>query len=164
MDLRSHSDKKQMQVYELVPTKGGVKVVKSDPADPQDIVKWNGRFAGLKRVPKELSSLGGTAYQGEVPLDQFAGYLSSQMDRPVVDGTGLRGRYLIDFFWPMESSPPVAGADDRRLSAQAATPASDRTTALVMVLQKYLGLQLQRANVPIDLIVVDSIAKAPTAN
>ena len=70
-------------------------------------------------------------------LQRFAG---SSIDRPVVDQTGLEGRYDLDLHFTPDSS---------------ATPDAN-TPGLFTALQEQLGLKLKRMKAPVTVYVIDS--------
>jgi len=94
-------------------------------------------------------------------MEEFAGrMLSNYVDRPVVDKTGLTGRFDLHFeFAPPRPEVPVM------LNGQMVTlpPAEDSGPTIFTVLQKQLGLKLAPGKAPIDVIVVDSIER-PSEN
>ena len=114
-------------------------------------------------------------------MAQLADSLSNQVDRPVLDRTGLASRY--DFtldFAPDQSammtkmgvlsgglppSPPggaVAGGG-REPSPNGSVPETD-AAPLFVAIQSELGLKLEAKKAPTDLIVVDHLEKAPSEN
>jgi uncharacterized protein (TIGR03435 family) len=96
-----------------------------------------------------------------VTMEEFAGrLLSTYVDRPVIDRTGLAGRYNLH----MEFAPHV-GQRIAVLNGQAVTlPEADNLGDSVFnVLQKQLGLKLTPGKAPLDVIVVDSIER-PSEN
>jgi uncharacterized protein (TIGR03435 family) len=104
-------------------------------------------------------------------MAQFAETLANQMDRPVVDQTGLTKNYdfTLDFApeaggrGPMgialPSSPPQSG-DGGTPNDVDSQPAPSLFTAL----QEQMGLKLEQKKGPVDLLVVDRLEKTPTEN
>lgn len=86
----------------------------------------------------------------------FANSLGMQVGRPVLDETGLQGAY--DFtltFMPdagrgMPAGPPPPGAPEL-------PPIDPNAPALPTALQEQLGLKLESAKGPVEMIVIDSI-------
>ena len=87
----------------------------------------------------------------------FANSLGMQVGRPVLDETGLQGAY--DFtltFMPdpggrgMPAGPPPPGAPEL-------PPIDPNAPALPTALQEQLGLRLESAKGPVEMIVIDSI-------
>jgi uncharacterized protein (TIGR03435 family) len=87
------------------------------------------------------------------PLSTLLGLLQGRLKGShLVDKTGLTGRY--DFKLEFMDPGAQPGATDIR------DPIPDVFTAL----EKQLGLRLEKAKVPVDVLVIDHIEKAPTAN
>jgi len=108
---------------------------------------------GLKMKKTAPVATGGDANYGNgnisarsLPMDVLAMNLSSTMGRVIVNKTGLEGGY--DF--TLEYAPEGADASDTRPSIFAA-------------LEEQLGLKLEPARGPVDVIVIDRIER-PTAN
>jgi uncharacterized protein (TIGR03435 family) len=77
------------------------------------------------------------------------------LDRPVVDKTGLTGRYDFDLEWAPDDSQ--FGGDVKPASADAPSP------PFFTAVQQELGLRLVAAKGPVEALVVDH-AEHPTAN
>ena len=114
-------------------------------------------------------------------MAQLADSLSNQVDRAVLNRTGLASRY--DFtldFAPDQSAmltkmgalsggmPPtslgsaVAGGG-REPAPNASVPETD-AAPLFVAIQSQLGLKLEAKKAPTDLIVVDHLEKTPNEN
>ena len=94
---------------------------------------------------------------GGQPISAFANALANQLGRPVIDETGLTGAY--DFtltFMPdsggrgLPPGPPPPGAPEL-------PPIDPNAPALPTALQEQLGLKLESAKGPVEMIVIDSI-------
>ncbi len=72
--------------------------------------------------------------------------LSRRMRSPVIDKTGLVGVFEINMQWDRDSPDDPPG------------------TSLLEALPKQLGLKLESQRAPVDVIVVDSANRIPTAN
>ena len=84
-------------------------------------------------------------------MTDLAGILSNQLERPVTDATGLKGRYEFTLSWM--SSVPSASAD-------VADPGPDVFAAL----RQQLGLQLEADKGLVEVLVIDRFDKDPTEN
>jgi uncharacterized protein (TIGR03435 family) len=81
---------------------------------------------------------------GAFSMSQFAQFLQ-RLGRPVIDKTGLTGRYDFDLaFAPMGSSTGDVPPDPAR-------------PTIFIALEEQLGLKLQSTKGPLDVIVIDSI-------
>ena len=81
--------------------------------------------------------------------------LSNDLGHPVVDKTGLTGRY--DFSVEFAPKPYLNMPDELRRPA-------DATLDLATAVQQQLGLRLEKGRAPLDVIVVDNAEKIPTEN
>jgi len=77
------------------------------------------------------------------------------LDRPVVDKTGLSGRYDFDLEWAPDETQ--FGGDVPPATAAATSP------PLFEAIQQELGLKLEATKGPVDALVVDT-AERPAAN
>jgi uncharacterized protein (TIGR03435 family) len=130
--LRIHSDSKPISAYSLVVAKNGFKL------KPMEKVHGSSNSWGRGQLTAKESS-----------IVEFASALSSQMDRPVVDRTGIDGVYDFTLKWSPSDDP------DATDSAAGAS--------LFTTIQETLGLKLEGKKVPVPMIAVDS-AEKPGAN
>ena len=132
--LKAHIEQREMPIYELVVAKGGSKLKES----PEDAA-GNAHMVtdGRGKIDVQHALLSG-----------LPGILNSEVGRPVVDKTGLTGKY--DF--TLEYVP----------AAKAATDESGGPS-IFTALEEQLGLKLEPAKVPMDVLVIDSIEQ-PAAN
>lgn len=105
------------------------------------------------------------------PFAVVVGILQQQLGRRVVDKSGLEGLYDFELTFSSEGldSPfgrgfplPPPGAGGPPGSAPTAGTAADPAPSLFTALQE-LGLKLESAKGPVDVLVIDSVEK-PTAN
>jgi uncharacterized protein (TIGR03435 family) len=95
------------------------------------------------------SGRGSTLYDAtRVRMAQLVDMVSSSLGKPVIDNTGLTGLYQFQIELPINpafaSNDPVAASPYKSVEA--------------------LGLKLRDRRLPIDVLVVDKLAKAPTPN
>jgi uncharacterized protein (TIGR03435 family) len=142
--LAFHREKKELPVYAIVVGKNGPKLTKS-ASDPNGLP---GLFLrGLGLLPATNANI----------LD-LAGLLQSVvLERPVVDQTGLSGRFDFELKWtPDESQFSGQGAKVRRDDP-------DAPPDLFTAIQEQLGLQLKSTKASVDVLVIDRIEK-PSEN
>ncbi len=146
-------EKREMAIYELVVAKGGPKFQPAGDAPPLPgpAVDRN----GFPNVPggngiRYLNARGRIQFQSQ-SMANFAHYISGEVHRPVVDATGLHGRYAIDVFWSTGKVP--TGARE---------PAPGPTIFEALVRQ--LGLNLRPRKGSIEVVIVDRADKTPAAN
>jgi uncharacterized protein (TIGR03435 family) len=107
-------------------------------------------------------------------VSDLAQMLGGQLGRPVVDETGLKGKYdfTLDFTpeqgrgmpggMPMPMPPPGGGS-----GGVMAGPAGDNQEGgptLITAIQEQLGLKLESKKGPVEILVVDHAEKVPTEN
>jgi uncharacterized protein (TIGR03435 family) len=127
-----HREKKELRSFGLVVAKGGVK-----PALKQ---------ATADEVPmRQNSAMGSTARA--TTMQEFADFLSGPTEKPVVDKTGLAGRWDFAFDFTKYMTEPPKGLDDFLL-------------VLNETLQGELGLKLEPEKDVVDVMVVDKVEKA----
>lgn len=144
--LKFHKDKKELSVYALSPAKAGPKLTKSgsDPGTPPGL-----GFRGLGKLNVRNATLA-----------EFAQLMqSSVLDRPVVDQTALTDRYDFTLNWtPDESQFGGAG-----IKVPPPSDAADAPPALYTAIQEQIGLKLEPAKAPVDVLVIDKLEK-PSEN
>ena len=128
-----HREQKSMGVFALVIGKNGVKF-KEAAADHSSSNSNNTHYVG--------TSIG---------MDDFAAFLSGQMELPVLNQTGLKARYDLTLDWITERQTKA----DTEL--QAGQPIQE-------AIQDQLGLKVEHRKAPIDIVVVDHAEKTPTEN
>jgi len=142
--LKFHRERKILPVYELVTIKGGPKFKEITPVEQKSDAGVNGvRAGGISVHNRNLVATG-------VPMSRLTDQLSAQLQRVVVDKTGLAGNYNFQLSWsPDDAGPP---------SPDVAAP-PDIFTAL----EEQLGLKLQPGKEEMDTFVIDHV-ELPSEN
>jgi uncharacterized protein (TIGR03435 family) len=144
--LKFHYQKRELTVYTLTVAKTGPKMTKSH-SDPS-------ASTGLGFGPP--GSFGAT----NATMADFAGAMGQAvLDRPVVDQTGLTGRFDFRLTWAPDESR-VGAVGGYRPSA---TESADAPPDLFTAIQEELGLKLESTKAPIDVLVIDHVER-PSAN
>jgi len=142
--LKFHHAKKELTVYALVVGKTGSKMTK-DETDPSG-------------APSLLFRALGVLPGHNATMAEFADVMQSAvLTRPVVDQTGLPGRYDFSLKWtPDETQFATLGG---------APPPSPTATDpdLFTAIQEQMGLKLESTKAPVDVLVIDHVEK-PSAN
>jgi uncharacterized protein (TIGR03435 family) len=95
-----------------------------------------------------------------VPISNFILALSQQLGRPVVDKTGLKGLYDIKLQW----SPELGLGFVKSGGPDPDPPPADTSgPSIFTAVQEQLGLRLDSAKGPVEILVIDSVQK-PTEN
>jgi uncharacterized protein (TIGR03435 family) len=140
-----HHDKKELSVYALNKAGSSPKLVQSAEGPNQPLGLY---IRGLGRLKVNNGS-----------MQDFASVLQFVvLDRPVIDRTGLTGRYKFTLDWtPDESQFHALGAAIPHPSSSINQP-----PPLSAALQQQMGLKLDATIAPIDTIVIDHIEKPIT--
>lgn len=132
-----HTDTRELPIYELVVARGGAKL---------GDLKSNGTTVNHGRDHIEV--------EGPDSLAFLAEELAKETGRNVVDKTGITGRYDLKLHWtPDDASEPqlLNGAP------------IDSGPSLFTALEEQLGLRLDPAKGPVQVLVIDHI-EMPSAN
>ena len=109
------------------------------------------------------SGSGPTVINGtNMPMSELAEKLGEALGRPVLDATHLTGGFDIQLRWRPSDTPPTD--EERRLGKQYGIDVDNLPSSVMTALREQLGLRLQSAKVPKNVIVVDNINRQPTAN
>lgn len=124
-------------------------------------------------IRQSISATGVHMEMTKMNLPYMVDLLTTLVDRPVVDMTGLKGTYQIEMDLPMEDLLILAQRQAAALGipmpapAAGANPADAASTpgggAIFAVVEK-LGLKLDGRKAPVETIVVDHLEKTPTEN
>jgi uncharacterized protein (TIGR03435 family) len=158
--LVTHRETRPMPIFELV-------VARKDgslgPGLHKTSLDCDALFAGGRaaappapRAPNEpppCRVIGGPArtIAAGVTMPQLAANLSNHLQRFVVDRTGLAGRFDFNLGWTPDQLP--AGAPPPGIP-----PVDPNGPPLVTALQEQLGLKVEAATGPVDVLVIDSVA------
>jgi uncharacterized protein (TIGR03435 family) len=178
----------------MVVGKGGLKIEESRPpaaspdgAAPNPAVSGSSSVSvsqtkggavvsdGTGKQQKQTLSPDGKSLRLEISgatLAELAEGLSPMVDHPIVDMTGLPGKYQVTLDIPMAevmnalraagaAVPAGEGGGD---ASKPAELASDPGGGSLFTSIQTLGLKLEPRKVPLTFIVVDSVEKMPTEN
>jgi uncharacterized protein (TIGR03435 family) len=137
--LAMHHESKATSVYGLTIVKGGARL----------------RESGAEEFSYSTSSDGFTFRNANIV--RLVSFLSSRLDRPVVDQTGLTGTY--NFVLKSADEQP---SDSQAKTSDGISPDTPSAAAFEGSLE-VLGLQLVKEKASIDYLVVDTVT-APTKN
>jgi uncharacterized protein (TIGR03435 family) len=143
--LTFHREKQELSVYALVVGRDGPKLTRSG-GDPNGLPGL--MFRGLGVLPGVNASMADLAsvMQGAV------------LDRPVVDQTGITGRYDFTLTWTPDES------QFRGLGVRVPPPPENATApSLFTAMQEQLGLRLDATRAPAEVLIIDRVEK-PSAD
>ncbi len=159
--LKYHFQSKEIEAYDLVVAKGGVKMKESSGTPDAD--EKLGRVGGPKadpegfpilpagRVAMVMAMANGRAVMrhSDESVEQIAAMLADQLGRPVTDATGLKGKYDFTLKWVAEGI---------------GTPDDDSAPNLLRAVQEQLGLKLEPKKTTVRVLTIDHVDKTPTEN
>jgi uncharacterized protein (TIGR03435 family) len=159
--LRFHLEQKAQPVYALRISKNGPKLketarVDGDMVAPKGGIGAQGPDGFPVLPPTYKGAVGRPGPNGmfltgqDVSIAEIASWFETKAGRPIVDETGLTGRYdvKVHFEWIRRG------------------PGTEPSTApsVFTAVEEQLGLKLESASRPLDHLVVESIDREPTEN
>jgi uncharacterized protein (TIGR03435 family) len=158
--LAVHREKKEMPVFELVVAKGGPKLKDASAEEPsqesqkpviRSPLKMDAN--GFPVLPPGLTAYAIAGGHGSLrgsceTMEHLASTLAGQLREPVIDATGLRGKYDFTLSWLLVELPPDG----------------DTGPTLTNALPTQLGLTLKRTRGQVNTLVVDHVERTPTEN
>lgn len=127
--LDARRETREMPVYALVVGKNGPKLAQPAPDESFKLRLSRGRIAN----------------DGPAAMAMLVSVLENQLGRPVIDETGLTGRYKFNLSYAPENDPNPAAP------------------SIFTAIEEQLGLKLHSARRPVEIIVIHRIER-PTEN
>jgi len=148
--LTYHYEKKEIATYQLVIAKGGIRMKESPPDPPAD-ANTDPSAAPRGRGGMSMGPSGAkwTAYG--IGTDRIAGQLAGQMGGPVIDATGIKGKYDFVLTWNPRSRNAVVSDDNAGPTLEEA-------------IQDQLGLKLEAKKGSVDVFVIDHAERTAIEN
>ncbi|MBZ5631925.1 MAG: TIGR03435 family protein [Acidobacteriia bacterium] len=173
--LKIHRETRDLPVYTLVAARSGLKLpppkdggcvsLVPDGTVPPEVVRGRMTPPGPGQPPlspcggfrTRLENTGARMRGGQITMPEFARELSIVLARTVIDKTGFTGLFDLQLdFLPDETTPalpaPPPGA-----------PLDSSSPSILTAIQEQLGLRLESAKGPVEVIIVDHIER-PSAN
>jgi uncharacterized protein (TIGR03435 family) len=163
--VRTHRETRELPIYELVVARPDGKL---GPQLRQSTSECDGPPPPRQPdQPPPCGAMRGPArvMAGGIPMRRFAEMLTAMLavgtpadadGRLVVDKTGLQGRFAFTMTWTPEQMPTAA-------PPPGVPPIDPNGPSFFTALQEQLGLKLESAKGPVDVLVIDSVER-PTAN
>jgi len=158
-----HRDTRELPMYALVMARRdrslGPQLVRSDvdcekwlaekrpqlgAGGPSPVAPGGARPACMMMTTRQFLTAGTKTIQN------LSVSLQSLVGRPVVDRTGLSGTFNIDLQWTSGVAPAPAGGN---------APPPDEGASIFTALQEQLGLKLEPARGPFEVLVIDSVQR-----
>jgi uncharacterized protein (TIGR03435 family) len=144
--LELHHSQRELPVYRIVTAKGGPKLT------PTTKEEQGNNTAAIGIAWGEMTVINAT-------MSEFASLMQRyvRLDRPIVDHTGIAGKYDFKLNWTPDFSqfdghpPPGPAKSD------------ENAPSLYTAMQEQLGLKLEATREPTDVLVIDRVER-PSAN
>uniref|UniRef100_Q01YF5 Uncharacterized protein n=1 Tax=Solibacter usitatus (strain Ellin6076) TaxID=234267 RepID=Q01YF5_SOLUE len=176
-ELKVHRETRDFPVYGLVVAKGGLKV-EEVPVDLDEIKKGNVDVAATASAGGTSVALGhgssfsinanGTISGVKLTMQMLADLLARFTEKPVVDMTDRKGGFTFTLtFTPEEFRAMMihaAVAAGQPLPPEALRLLDGVSDDSLFSALESIGLRLENRKAPLEVLVVDHILKAPTAN
>lgn len=146
--LKVREESKETAGYALLPGKNGPKLKTSEST---------GGPQGMIRMGRGMINTQGAT------MAMLAQQLSQQLGKPVVDKTGLDGRFDIELRWTPEPGQGPGGLGGPPPPPDALPPADANGPTIFTALQEQLGLRLDTQKATVPVIVVEALSR-PSEN
>ena len=149
--LKVHRETRELPIYVMTVARGGLKMQPSreggciviDPRNPPRAVPGQPRLPGCGNNLVRANSWNASS----VDMAGVAGALVGVLDRSVIDKTGVTGKFDIHVEWTPDEAP--AGVDR----------SDSNSVSLFTVLAEQLGLKIESARGPVDVLVIDHVER-----
>lgn len=146
--LAYHRETRTLPEYALVVAKGGSKMQEVKPATDDAGKPRNGRMM-----------MGGTTLSAEgVEMAMLARMLSQRVGHPVIDKTGLTGKYS----FKLEFAPEPHDGEPPHEAGSAAPVGDTGAPSIFTAVQEQLGLKLESEKGPVDVVIIDRLEQPAT--
>lgn len=153
--LKMQRETREEPVYELTVAKNGPKMTLSSDQKPPEILAGP---TSADPIPRGRITMRGTTLGANaIPIAALVSVFADITKRPIINKTGLTGLYDVKLEWSPE--PGLAANQN----GQPAGPPNDSRPSLFTAIQEQLGLKLESAKGPVEVLVIDSVSK-PTEN
>jgi len=136
--LEFHHESRELKAFVLTVAKGGAKVRPAAAPDAK---------------PFRQNSANGTVAKS-MTIREFGDFISGPLQKPVVDETGLNGKYDFTLDFTPFLPDPAHNMDASRM---------DATSLIKTALEGDLGIKMEIRKTQVDVMVVDHVEK-PSAN
>jgi uncharacterized protein (TIGR03435 family) len=149
--LTFHRGTKEFPAFALIVAGNAPKLRSADPA------KCVSRPAGACAVIKTTSP---TEIVGEqISMARFAVWLSTRLDRTVIDRTDLAGTFDLDLQWePDQSAAVVDGVPENNVA-----PPKEPSVSILTAVREQLGLKVESTKAAMEVFFIDHVER-PSAN
>jgi uncharacterized protein (TIGR03435 family) len=148
--MMTHRETKDLPVFSLVIAKNGPKLVEANPDEITSIsTSRNGASELITGKARSIADL--------------ARWLSVSLGCPVLDMTGLTGKYDFKLEWTPDDAPTQPSAGGAASNPPPPASVDSSGPSLFTAIQEQLGLKLESGKGPVEIIVIDHIER-PSGN
>jgi uncharacterized protein (TIGR03435 family) len=166
-----HHESKEMAVYDLVVAKGGPKFKQAEIVDAAELKEKHPDGGRVTGGGTAVMGSSGTRFYGVTIAWLAQTVLPGVAGRPVVDKTGLTGRYDLTLpssvlLPPLPPGASQASGGSPPLNAQPLPPSGEGESigeSIFAALPEALGLRLSPAKDQVEMLVIDHVER-PTEN
>jgi uncharacterized protein (TIGR03435 family) len=170
-NLALHSESHDVQAYALTVDKNGARLRPFKEGSCDSTKRFNPQWLSLPReqwpcgtaklvIRETLTSLEGV----DIDLAQFSNLVTAALGRkPVIDKTGLTGKFDVHLEFANDGTTPGALAEDRDVPGAPARARDPSGPSIFTVIEQELGLKLQPIKAPTERLVIDHVDR-PTEN
>jgi uncharacterized protein (TIGR03435 family) len=176
--LKTHSETRQLPIYELTIAKNGFKLKEvaappprapgtppppPPPPPPPGTAPPTNPSALPTPPPGLMMNFGVGFAAAAVPFAVLTSTLTQILGRPVIDKTGIKGYYDFKLVFSREGLANNSPAPPPPGGLTAGLDASDPVPSIFTAVQEVLGLRLDSSKGPVEVLLIDSVSK-PTEN
>jgi uncharacterized protein (TIGR03435 family) len=151
--LQVHTEVRQRDVYLLSVARSDGRLGQQVQPSTADCTTLASRTGAADQNPCGYSSFVANGERTVVlrgrPLSNVATVLQSELQRTVVDDTGLSGQFDVQLRWSASATSLQT----------AATPADSAATSIFTAVREQLGLKLEPSRAPAEVLVIDSVER-----
>jgi uncharacterized protein (TIGR03435 family) len=146
-----HTETKDLSTYSLLVAGSGSKLQPTLSPETDEMKGPGPMRIGTKQMRMQMggNQVYGIGAQG-ISTDDLAQQLSRQLGTPVVNKTGLKGRYDFNLHW----NDAATGSSQTEVNSESASEPS-----LFNAIQDQLGLKLEPRKAPMEVLVIDHLEK-----
>lgn len=161
--LSMHNETRELPIYTMVVARSDGKLGPRLKPTATDCAALRARGRGGAppapsapggSIPCGMRMAPGSITAGSMTLAQLAQTLSQSIGRVIVDKTGLSGQFDFELTWRPEQ---IAQGAPRDVNAPPLPDGDPNTPSIFTALQEQLGLKLEGARGPVDVMVVDRV-------
>jgi uncharacterized protein (TIGR03435 family) len=152
--LSAHMETRQRSGYALVVDKNGPRLKQADT---------DSAYAKAHRGQVTFGWGAHGMIRGAMTMGLLAQRLSTRLGSPVLDLTGLKGIYDVDFSWAPDPTIEKLRPDLQN-DAAANSGSADSGPDLFTAIRESLGLSLERRKLEVEVVVIDEIERVPSEN